>query len=215
MTWVTIDYQHYRHAIKEIPRQRDRGAGIIAAAIVEDHIQAAIETRLWIHQATEGVRKSLFKGYGPLSSFGAKIDLAYAMGLIPDGNHSLLHNVRLIRNSFAHDMGRMSFRARRELCATLNPGPGSVLAARKMWKLRPDDIKRADFNLFRRSNNPRTQYLRFAQRTTFYFAFIVLTSTSKEWTKKPNEAPSPSLHGISTEQLLARFRTLDRSRLGH
>jgi hypothetical protein len=47
----------------------------------------------------------LFKGYGPLSSFSAKIDLAYALKVTTLEIHNELHKIRDIRNAFALDAG--------------------------------------------------------------------------------------------------------------
>ena len=44
--WFLIDHNRYKHAIKELPKQRDRGAAIVATAILEDHLLAAIKSRL-------------------------------------------------------------------------------------------------------------------------------------------------------------------------
>jgi hypothetical protein len=46
--------------------------------------------------------KSIFRGYGPLSTFSARIDLAYAFALIDEETHHDLHVIRDVRNNFAH-----------------------------------------------------------------------------------------------------------------
>lgn len=48
------------------------------------------------------VRDKLFTGYGPLASFSAKIDMAFALGLIDAEQRKTLNHVRHIRNVFAH-----------------------------------------------------------------------------------------------------------------
>jgi hypothetical protein len=44
----------------------------------------------------------LFDGYGPLSTFSSKIDLAYALNLTTSGVHANLIIIKRIRNKFAH-----------------------------------------------------------------------------------------------------------------
>lgn len=44
----------------------------------------------------------LFDGYGPLGSFSAKIDIAYALGIITEQIFNDLKTIKDIRNEFAH-----------------------------------------------------------------------------------------------------------------
>jgi hypothetical protein len=54
------------------------------------------------------MRHRLFGVYGPLSSFAAKIDLAYALGITTDAVNVDLNKIRKIRNLFAHAKAPMS-----------------------------------------------------------------------------------------------------------
>lgn len=65
--------------------------------------------RLYMPNLSNRLRERLFKGYGPLSSFSAKIDIAYALDLIPEGLRRDLHAIRDIRNEFAHTSERLHF----------------------------------------------------------------------------------------------------------
>src|SRR5215211_7652703 len=100
MSWFVLDDNKYRHAIKEIPRQRDRGAGLIATSILEDHLMAAIKARL---EQNDDIQNKVFKGYGPLASLHAKIDIGFLLGLYPLDIHAQLHEIRELRNDFAHN----------------------------------------------------------------------------------------------------------------
>jgi len=71
MTWFVSHPERYKHALKEIPNQRDRGAAIIATAILEEHLLEAIQSRIERHSHTEN---KMFKNEGALSSFSARID---------------------------------------------------------------------------------------------------------------------------------------------
>ena len=51
----------------------------------------------------------LFTGNGPLTSFYAKIDVAFALGILDENGRADFHFVRDIRNMFAHPRERMDF----------------------------------------------------------------------------------------------------------
>jgi hypothetical protein len=85
---------------REIGNQSDRGAAIVASAAIEDELEMALEKRLIIDPGP--LKNSLFGGYGPLASFGAKIDLGRAVGLYSSDALNDLHTIRKIRNEFAH-----------------------------------------------------------------------------------------------------------------
>jgi DNA-binding MltR family transcriptional regulator len=44
----------------------------------------------------------LFEGFGPLSTFSAKIEFAFALGLLPRHVHTDLRTIKKVRNLFAH-----------------------------------------------------------------------------------------------------------------
>ena len=48
------------------------------------------------------MKNRLFGAYGPISSFAAKIDMAYALGITADEVNLELNKIRKIRNLFAH-----------------------------------------------------------------------------------------------------------------
>jgi DNA-binding MltR family transcriptional regulator len=48
------------------------------------------------------MKKRLFDAYGPVSTFAAKIDLAFALGITTEAIHQELNKMRRIRNAFAH-----------------------------------------------------------------------------------------------------------------
>lgn len=53
-------------------------------------------------QLSNKLRDDLFRGYGPFSTFKAKIDTAYALGFIDQRVRGQIHIFRAIRNLFAH-----------------------------------------------------------------------------------------------------------------
>lgn len=55
------------------------------------------------------LQDKLFDYKGPLGTFSAKIDIAYAIGAISPEAHRTLHIMRDIRNDFAHAEDEMDF----------------------------------------------------------------------------------------------------------
>jgi hypothetical protein len=72
--------------------------------LLEFMLQAAM--RFGISKDFQG---KLFSGHGPLSTFSAKIDMAYALSLIEQDTWSKLHKVRDVRNTFAHADAHIDF----------------------------------------------------------------------------------------------------------
>jgi DNA-binding MltR family transcriptional regulator len=51
---------------------------------------------------SNNAQSTLFDGYGPLGSFSARIDLAFALDIISDDERSNCRAIKDIRNDFAH-----------------------------------------------------------------------------------------------------------------
>ena len=87
-------------------------AGHAAHALyVASNLEVSLEDllALYMPNLSNTLKEKLFVGYGPLSSFSAKIDIAYALGLIPASLRRDLHAIRDIRNAFAHTTERLHF----------------------------------------------------------------------------------------------------------
>ena len=90
--------------------------------------------------------KELLGTDSPLSSFSARINASFALGLIPAAVHRDLHLIRKIRNDFAHKLSVHSFEESpfRDWCSEL-----TILKAfpdYKQWN-RPGDLYRRIFEL--------------------------------------------------------------------
>src|SRR5262249_15079476 len=122
-----FDASKYPKLIEEIDKQRDRGAAILAASVLEDHLTQIIKTRL---ERNPKIESRMFKGYGPLASFAAKIDLGFLLGLYSPHVHKQFGYIREIRNEFAHNLQPLSFRSQRikDLCSHLQHPPGAARA---------------------------------------------------------------------------------------
>jgi DNA-binding MltR family transcriptional regulator len=116
-------FDEFVHQFKE---ETDRAAVILGASKLD-----FLLTQLIDHFLVPNYSKSdeLLDGDGPLSTFSAKINLAFRLGLIDAQFAKALHLVRRIRNDFAHgvhndrlDTGSHRDRIR-ELTALLNKSP--------------------------------------------------------------------------------------------
>jgi hypothetical protein len=100
--------EQVRAFLAEVKSQSDRGTAIIAGSVMEELTELVILKRLI---ELSGERKdALFDKMGaPLSSFSAKIEMAYALGIIVNEFRLALHLIREIRNKFAHRIEALTF----------------------------------------------------------------------------------------------------------
>lgn len=85
--------------IEGLANEGERALVIGGAARIDVALEHLIR-RVTSHQP--GGHDELFEANGPLSTFSAKIIMAYRLGLIDDGMESVLQLIRKIRNDFAH-----------------------------------------------------------------------------------------------------------------
>jgi hypothetical protein len=107
MWYMTSPLVDVDETIREIETQTDRGAAILAAALIDDHLIPVIETKF--HPLSKTVRDRLIGEFGALGNFSIKIDLAFALSLYGEITMSDLHIIRRIRNRFAHRSSMRSF----------------------------------------------------------------------------------------------------------
>jgi DNA-binding MltR family transcriptional regulator len=79
--------------------ESDRSCAIIGGSITETVVMQTIKAFM-----IKDHKDNLFSGFGPLSTFSSKIELAYNLGLIPPCAYTELNLIRKIRNFFAHDL---------------------------------------------------------------------------------------------------------------
>ena len=85
---------------KNLKRRTHAATVLVGASIIDQQLEFAILTKM--RKLNRKVYEELFTGYGPLSSFSAKIAMAYALELINGPARSRLSLLRKIRNEFAH-----------------------------------------------------------------------------------------------------------------
>jgi heme exporter protein D len=100
--------QQVQAILAEVRSQTDRGAAIVAAAVLDDILRTLILARFVELSAAR--RDALFEGINaPLSSFSARIEVAFAAGIFSNEARVALHFVRKIRNAFAHRIEQITF----------------------------------------------------------------------------------------------------------
>jgi hypothetical protein len=93
---------------KAILGESHRSSALMASAFVEHALLDLIMVKLIT--LSEKDENDLFFGPGSiLGTFAARIDIAYAMGLIHDENRSDLNIIRNVRNAFAHSIKDIDF----------------------------------------------------------------------------------------------------------
>jgi DNA-binding MltR family transcriptional regulator len=93
-------------------QESDRGCVIFGTSRLEDDLEALL--RACCLDDADAVKKivdPLFQGFAPFSSFFAKIQVSYAMGLISEETYTTLNLIRKIRNDFAHERNAVSFQS--------------------------------------------------------------------------------------------------------
>ena len=94
-------------SIRALKERSHAGVAIVGAALVEEEVLRALITKMRALSRT--MHKRLFDGYGPLSSFSGKIDVAYALGIVTKETYEDLTIIRRVRNQFAHSRVLVDF----------------------------------------------------------------------------------------------------------
>jgi hypothetical protein len=138
---MKFDLDHYGAFQKTYEAESDRSVVILASSYLEKYLEEYLTKKLVDDKSVS----KLFEGYGPLSTFAAKIDIAFAIGLLPRHVFVDLRTIRKIRNLFAHEPDTLNFESSRvkDHCATLWPAIG---------------IPRSDGSK-RQQQEPRSQFL--------------------------------------------------------
>ena len=127
--------EKYNEVIAHFHDETDRSAGILGAEYVNQTL-AEVLTQYLVDDDSVG---GLFVGYGPLSTFSARIDVAFASGLLNSVLRRELHLIRKIRNHFAHHPLETSFDSSpvKDLCSHLL----STVYPGKEWKMENDNAR--------------------------------------------------------------------------
>ena len=96
-----IDWDEFQGFIKEFEDETDRAAVILGAAKLDTLLYQLLGK---FFLPSPAGRDELLDGDSPLSTFSARINTAYRLGLIDAPFSRALHLIRRIRNSFAHEL---------------------------------------------------------------------------------------------------------------
>jgi DNA-binding MltR family transcriptional regulator len=83
------------------------GTALLVAAIADRQLEDALILKM--RGLNNSMRERLFENYGPLSSFSAKIDIAYALCITDRITYDRLTIIRRVRNKFAHSDEPITF----------------------------------------------------------------------------------------------------------
>lgn len=108
----------FARALKRLPALVPRETAIVGVHLVEIMLERGLRRRF--SHLTKKELQELFEGFGPLSSFSAKIKVAYAIGMIPSSVKKDLEIMKEIRNAFAHSFTKLDFNQPdiREICSS-------------------------------------------------------------------------------------------------
>jgi hypothetical protein len=100
MAWIykDDDQGEFFTELKTLP---DRVVGLLAAAILDDRLEAAIKANLH-DSANKKLFPTLFNYSGAAASFGNRINLGFAIGLYVEDTMNDLHIIRKIRSEFSN-----------------------------------------------------------------------------------------------------------------
>lgn len=87
--------------VTEFRQESDRAAVILGAAKLDQALYLILQRRL---VPLSGNNDDLLDADSPLSTFSARINVVYRLGILDAQFARALHLVRKIRNSFAHEM---------------------------------------------------------------------------------------------------------------
>ena len=100
---VEEEYKEFKKFAEEFGGESDRAAVILGAAKLDYILYQCLMKYLIPNPVSTD---ELLDGDAPLSTFSAKINLVYRLGLIDAEFARALHLIRRIRNSFAHETTR-------------------------------------------------------------------------------------------------------------
>ena len=96
----------WKEWLEEFRSETDRGCTLLGGAFLDEQLRLLLEGFLVEDQK---LCEKLFNGFGPLSSFSARISVCYGLGFLSPEEFRDLELIRKIRNEFAHELHGLSF----------------------------------------------------------------------------------------------------------
>lgn len=104
-----MELEELLQTLPGLERNQERASAVVVAAYLSQELENLLRQFFVDDRA---VADKLLSGLGPLASFSACLETAFAAGLISEREHKNLDLIRKIRNSFAHNPDeRLSFEA--------------------------------------------------------------------------------------------------------
>jgi DNA-binding MltR family transcriptional regulator len=112
---LLTEFTAFRAALSQ---ESDRGCALFAAAYLDTALADMLRASLVKNKKMDD---DLFESQGPLSTFSAKIKLAYYLGKLSPSERRDLDTIRSIRNDFAHHAATIDFDSQsiRDRCSNL------------------------------------------------------------------------------------------------
>lgn len=99
------EMKDFSEFLQVLNRESDRGAALLSASMLDEKILELLQAFL-----IEGEpAASLLRPSGPIGTFAARVDLAFALGLIEEGERVQINLIRRIRNPMGHTWRDIDF----------------------------------------------------------------------------------------------------------
>jgi DNA-binding MltR family transcriptional regulator len=161
--------ERFDYLFAEITTESDRGCILIGASAVDDVLQTALRARLSMdHHIARHAVEPMFAGMGPLSTFSARIKLAYAVGLTPRWMFEDLERIRKVRNKAAHEFSAKTFESE-DVIQLVQLLKGADFAISKMA---PDQVKKNSSASVATTDTPKRRFSKEFLRFTLTVCYI-------------------------------------------
>lgn len=99
----------FTEILDSLKNESDRGCVLVVGSMVELVIEEHISRRILPPVKKTG--ELVGRGSRPIATFSSKINLAYALGLFPEEEWHVYHQLRELRNTCAHEIKHQHFDA--------------------------------------------------------------------------------------------------------
>ncbi|MGM9480236.1 MltR family transcriptional regulator [Roseateles sp. NT4] len=107
-------------AVGNLARLSHAASAMVVAAALDRILEEALFTKMAVQNRE--MRDKLFSDHGVLRDFSAKIDVAFAFGVLDRQHYKLITAIRRCRNAFAHSKAILNFESA-EIKEILGEGP--------------------------------------------------------------------------------------------
>ena len=103
---ISVKSQDVNGFLEEFQGETDRATAVLGAAFLDEQIYQLLHA-FFVDDDQE--KEEMLGVEKPLGSFGARIRLAYCVGLLPREDFEDLKTIKNIRNAFAHKLHGLAF----------------------------------------------------------------------------------------------------------